>query len=146
MLFELVEYVAHRGLHHPFVARHFPFHKRHHRTYHERHDYKGTSWIKSLLQLALSFCGMLCVSGLGTLYVAWAVLVYNAMHCVSHTNIWPTVRAYHRAHHRTPFQNVGVSSPLMDWLCGTMHQDFVVRTPVLLLLPPPLSFAAVRSQ
>lgn len=148
MIFEAVEYGLHRALHYPAVARGIPFHKRHHRRYHESHEYNGRPWIKALLQ-QVGVTGLFLAAwfddwGGIALYVTWANTVYNAMHCVSHTNVWPTVRAYHRARHRVPFKNIGVSSPLIDWVCGTMHPEFVVRTPFLFLLPPPLSFLAVR--
>jgi len=147
MIFEAVEYGLHRVLHHPSVARWVPYHKRHHRRYHDSHEYNGTT-IKALLQqvgvTGLFLAAWINEWGAIALYVTWAIMVYNAMHCVSHTNVWPTVRAYHRAHHRNPFKNIGVSSPLIDWGCGTMHPEFVVRTPFLLLLPPPISFLGVR--
>jgi hypothetical protein len=150
MLFELIEYGIHRLLHMPGVRTRFSYHRIHHQTHYRDHDYKGIPLFKSILQLAIAigiFCYARLVLGPFALYVSWAILVYNTTHFVSHTNIWPTVRVYHRAHHRDPFKNIGVSSPLLDWLFNTMDETFVVHYPVLLfLLPAPLSFAAITHE
>lgn len=148
MIFELSEYAIHSALHVPAIAKMVPWHLRHHHRYARNHDYEGEHWQKSVAQqmLALGLCSFTWSYGCTPLllYVSWSVLVYNTMHCISHTDFWPVVRAYHRAHHRDPRKNRGVSSPACDWLFGSIHKDFTVTTPLLLILPPPMAFAAIR--
>jgi hypothetical protein len=143
MLFEFSEYVVHTLLHKPIVMQYFPYHKRHHRKYCREHDYVGTTWVLSIIQMIIAFSVVICTSKCVIQYIVWSVFVYNTMHSISHGNIWTIVRDYHLAHHRDSSKNIGVSSPLMDWLCDTLHKDFNIQRPILLLLPPPLSFMAV---
>ena len=147
MIFELVEYLIHRGLHQPQTSKHFPYHRNHHRTYQTDHDYRtNKSLLKSLIQqvLAVFVFSVAWSYGFIAVYIGWSILVYNLMHFISHTDLFPTIRAYHKAHHRDPSKNIGISSPAVDWFMNTMHDDFVVKHPILLILPAPLSFLAIE--
>jgi len=144
MILEAVEWSLHRLLHVPAASRVSAAHSRHHRLYHTTHHYASRTHIESAAQLGLACLLAAWVRGPFAAYVAWAVIVYNTMHWISHTSVWPTVTEYHRAHHRNVRRNVGVSSPVMDVLCGTMAPSFVVSRPLLLLLPAPLSFLAIQ--
>jgi len=158
MLLEFIEYAVHQAAHtRPLVwplAWCTTSHADHHDLHRiERgHNYTSTAFALAVLQQAgaLALFGAAVCASLRwgysewCTYAAWSVLVYNSAHFVSHTDWAPTMRAYHRAHHRNRRTNIGISSPLVDWVCGTMHASFVVSQPLLLLLPAPLSFWAVE--
>ena len=148
MLFELVEYLIHRSLHTKLTSKLVEAHKKHHASHRKDELHNYSSFRKSLKQQAaalLFYCSVVYSrSNWFIMYASWSLLVYNSMHLISHTSSWPKVRRYHRAHHVNSKRNLGVSSPVFDWAFGTMSSRFTVHTPILLLLPPPLSFTAVK--
>jgi hypothetical protein len=148
VLLEFIEYAAHRGLHTRTVSRYTTSHTSHHHHQVDRsHNYASAAFALAVMQQVTSVaaCGasLWFEYSMWCTYATWSVLVYNTAHFASHTNWVPLMRDYHRAHHRNSSTNVGVSSPLVDWVCGTMNSKFIVRAPIMLLLPSPLSFFAV---
>lgn len=150
MLFELTEYALHSFLHSRTVTSVIGVHTKHHDKHLSKKSYlyNPKKLIISSIQEALSL--LLFVSsfagshGACACYFSWSLLTYNTAHLLSHTFVWPALTEYHRVHHMCPSSNRGVSSPVCDYMFGTMHKNFYVNHPLALLLPAPLPFFFIR--
>jgi sterol desaturase/sphingolipid hydroxylase (fatty acid hydroxylase superfamily) len=135
----LAEYALHRGVGHRRGARN-PFsreHVRHHATV----TYFAPSWKKALIAtgiLALSavIAGPAFAIGFATMYAA-----YEFVHRRLHTHAPLTryghwARRHHLHHHFCrPHLNHGVTTPLWDWVFGTLEVPQLVRVPRRNALP-----------
>ncbi len=139
-LWTLLEYVLHRfGGHH---GRFGAAIRREHMNHHARPDTFSTMPRKLLLAvptlstlfvlvLALSTGAVAAGVTLGTT-VAW--LGYERLHRLVHVraprNAWGAwARRHHLFHHFNPRVNHGVTTPLWDWVFGTLARPDVVLVP-----------------
>lgn len=144
-MYELVEYLLHRFLH----ARRVQYHENHHRNHRVAYLYSRRAKLTGGLHCAGSLLFLvvwssmrldLCLKLVG-LYVGYGVLLYNTTHLYSHSSS----STYHRLHHTNPRYNFGISSPVWDYLFGTLHRRYTVSNRWYLLLPGPLSFLALST-
>ena len=150
MIFEIVEYFAHKFFDWEFTRRYITsVHKNHHLKYIRKNMYDYTvgeiscSFFQQTLITSVFLIYMRFDPSFFECYVMWSIFMYNLMHAFSHTNAWPLVRQYHRCHHICSQTNIGVSSPLCDWIFGTLHKNFIVTNKFFLFLPPPFSFLGI---
>ncbi len=157
----LAEYLLHRFLGHDKRTWPNPFATEHIR-HHSQGDYFAPSYKKALaavaaLALVLPAAMAIAGSGLGALYASSFVamyLTYEWLHRRAHTQAGlgaygRFLRRHHFHHHfGNPKSNHGVTSPLWDWLFGTLEPANRVRVPHKLamawLLDP--TTGEVRSQ
>ena len=144
----LAEYVIHRWLGHVFVGTRNPF-TLEHRKHHATTSYFSPWWKKAIaalgaLAVATSVAsavagpmhGFAFAAGLVAMYVA-----YEVVHRRAHTHGprgWYSrwVRHHHFTHHfQTPKKNHGVTSPLWDWVFGTLEPSATVRVPARHAMP-----------
>ncbi len=136
------EYLIHRFLGHEPKTRPNPFATEHIR-HHVEGNYFAPTWKKGLTAV-IATCALawpavsLAGATAGLLYVlgfVGAYLGYELMHRREHTH--PGAHAYarwarrHHFHHHfgDPTSNHGVTSPVWDWVFGTLQDPGVVRVP-----------------
>jgi sterol desaturase/sphingolipid hydroxylase (fatty acid hydroxylase superfamily) len=138
----LLEYVIHRWLGHDSRTRPNPFAAEHVR-HHSQGDYFAPAWKKALaavlfagvliapsIALAGALVGSSFVVGLITMYVA-----YEVLHRRDHTHpgrgsYMRFLRRHHFYHHfMDPSSNHGVTTPMWDWVFGTLRAPEVIRVP-----------------
>jgi len=137
-LWPFLEYALHRGLHiRARSARVRALLHRAHGLHHERPQVVGSNFIRfeaSASASALLF--LLFLSVLGTWSRAAALLLglwggyllYEFTHYVAHfgrprTAWMRAMRRHHRRHHRGEGRaRFGVTTPIGDWLCGTLRE------------------------
>jgi len=143
-----LEYVIHRWLGHDARTRPNPF-AAEHVLHHSRGNYFAPAWKKALsavlfaallavpsVALAGTLAGSCFVTGLIAMYIA-----YEALHRRDHTHpgsgaYMRFLRRHHFYHHFTdPSFNHGVTTPVWDWVFGTL------RAPGLIRVPPKLAMA-----
>jgi len=141
-LWSFLEYVIHRWLGHDARTRPNPFAAEHVR-HHGEGNYFAPSWKKALAAVAVIvlFSGpavWLAGVSAGLAYVvafAGAYLGYEVMHRREHTHpglgaFGRFARRHHFYHHFTnPAFNHGVTSPLWDWVFGTLRSPGTIRVP-----------------
>lgn len=137
-----LEYVIHRWLGHDARMRPNPFSAEHVR-HHSEGSYFAPSWKKALsavfvtavligpsMGLAGPAAGSSFVAGLMTMYVA-----YEVLHRREHTQpgrgrYMRFLRRHHFHHHfMNPRTNHGVTTPIWDWVFGTLQAPGVIRVP-----------------
>lgn len=137
-----LEYVIHRWLGHDARTRPNPFAAEHTR-HHSEGNYFAPSWKKAVtavgiaalligpsLALAGPVAGSCFVAGLISMYVA-----YEVLHRREHTHpgrgaYMKRLRRHHFYHHfADPHFNHGVTTPLWDWVFGTLHTPTMIRVP-----------------
>jgi sterol desaturase/sphingolipid hydroxylase (fatty acid hydroxylase superfamily) len=144
----LLEYVLHRWLGHDPRTRPNPFAAEHVR-HHSEGDYFAPTSKKVIVGLVTTpllaipavaltgpAVGLAFVTGFVTMYVA-----YEVVHRRDHTH--PGIGAYgrflrrhHFYHHFVdPSANHGVTSPVWDWVFGTLRRPGVIRVPRKLAMP-----------
>ncbi|KPK17802.1 MAG: hypothetical protein AMJ62_00780 [Myxococcales bacterium SG8_38] len=143
-----LEYVIHRWLGHDARTRPNPFAAEHVR-HHSEGNYFAPSWKKAVaavlftamligpsIALAGVAAGSSFVAGLITMYVA-----YEVVHRRDHTHpgsgsYMKLIRRHHFYHHFTdPHFNHGVTTPLWDWVFGTLQPPGLIRVPPKLAMP-----------
>lgn len=144
----LLEYLIHRWLGHDSRTRPNPFAAEHVR-HHSQGNYFAPAWKKVLsallfattligpsIALAGALAGSSFVVGLISMYVA-----YEVLHRRDHTHpgrgsYMRFLRRHHFYHHFTdPNFNHGVTTPIWDWVFGTL------RAPGLIQVPPKLAMS-----
>jgi sterol desaturase/sphingolipid hydroxylase (fatty acid hydroxylase superfamily) len=71
----------------------------------------GAGWVSPLF------------SGFSIGYLVYDMLHYATHHFAMRNGYWKFIKRYHMQHHyKTPNQQFGVSSPLWDWVFGTMPE------------------------
>lgn len=147
MLYELVEYTLHRYLHKRTNTRAGAHHTRHHAKHCDsKFEYPVDRALAGAVQVLLTCTALVLTYSSSSplvVYGAAGVLSYNACHWGAHVLPNSRLGRYHRAHHANSRCNFGVGSPLGDVLGGTLSSKFHVSRAALLLLPPPLAFAAL---
>ncbi len=137
-----MEYVIHRWLGHDPRTRPNPFASEHLR-HHSEGDYFAPSWKKAVAAIAviaLLSGPAIWLAGPSTgvafvLAFTGAYLFYEAMHRREHThpgvgNFGRFLRRHHFYHHFTdPAFNHGVTSPIWDWVFGTLRPPGRIRVP-----------------
>jgi sterol desaturase/sphingolipid hydroxylase (fatty acid hydroxylase superfamily) len=129
----LLEYTLHRGLGHRKRARN-PF-SREHVKHHATVTYFAPTWKKSaiaigILSISAALTGLPYAIGFAAMYGA-----YEHVHRRLHTHAPLTrygrwARRHHLHHHfAKPHLNHGVTTPLWDWVFGTLDVPDVVRVP-----------------
>jgi sterol desaturase/sphingolipid hydroxylase (fatty acid hydroxylase superfamily) len=142
LTWSFMEYVIHRWLGHDTRTRPNPFATEHVR-HHGEGNYFAPGWKKALAALAV--VGLLSGPAIwlaGTsaglafvLSFAGTYLGYEAMHRRAHTHAGigaygRFARRHHFYHHFTdPRMNHGVTSPVWDWVFGTLRPPGVIRVP-----------------
>ncbi len=142
-----LEYVIHRWLGHDRRFRGNPFGTEHLR-HHIEGDYFAPSWKKAIFAVVvsaiLSVPAVLLAGALGAAWVAGFVVFYGAYEVLhrrehTHAGIGPYgrwARRHHLHHHFSrPQLNHGVTSPLWDWVFGTLEVPQVVKVPRANALP-----------
>ena len=89
------------------------------------------------------------ISNLFKIYFFYSGFLYNLCHHMQHTNLFinTNMSKYHRLHHINSLSNLGVSSPIVDILLGTMNKKCRIKKKLsdkLLLLFPILSFKSIE--
>ncbi len=141
----LLEYVIHRWMGHEraFMKRWYNFFGGEHTRHHSEGDYFAPPWKKALAALALvpvvtGLVGLVVGTTLAAAYAVGFVgfyLTYEWLHLRLHTHEALTpygrwARKHHFAHHfHNPSHNHGVTSPIWDWVFGTLDRVQVVRVP-----------------
>ena len=137
-----LEYVIHRWLGHDVRTRPNPFAAEHIR-HHSQGDYFAPAWKKALsavlfvavlvwpsTSLAGPLAGSSFVVGLVAMYLA-----YEVLHRRDHTHpgrgsYMRFLRRHHFYHHFTsPDFNHGVTTPIWDWVFGTLRAPGLIRVP-----------------
>ncbi len=137
-----LEYVLHRWLGHDARTRPNPF-AAEHVLHHSRGNYFAPAWKKGLSALGVAglligpsvlvagpLAGAAFVAGLVAMYLA-----YEVLHRREHTHPgWGRyarfLRRHHFCHHFTdPSCNHGVTSPVWDWVFGTLREPGRIRVP-----------------
>ena len=137
-----LEYVLHRWLGHDARTRPNPFAAEHVR-HHSQGDYFAPAWKKVLtaalvsavlagpsLALAGPLAGWSFVTGFIAMYVAYEV-VHRRDHTHPGVGSYPRfLRRHHFYHHFTdPDFNHGVTTPVWDWVFGTLREPGLIRVP-----------------
>ena len=146
LAWSLAEYTLHRGFGHRKGARN-PFsveHLKHHATV----TWFAPTWKKSLAALfVLGVTAPALVAWQGVVGLVAAVsftgtyVTYEVLHRRLHTHAGRTrygrwARRHHLHHHFSrPRLNHGVTSPLWDWVFGTLEVPSTVQVPKSLALP-----------
>ena len=135
LLFSLIEYGFHRWLFHGNVPLFAPGHQKHHDN---PLGYDSLPFFLPpvlLLMLWGAFClalpfatALLLTGGIAAGYAA-----YGSTHALMHVTQFkhPLARrwaASHHVHHYHPDSNFGVTTPLWDFLLGTLHKRSGTRT------------------
>ena len=142
-----LEYLIHRWLGHDSRTRPNPFAAEHVR-HHSQGDYFAPAWKKVLstvlfaavligpsVALAGALAGSSFVVGLIGMYVA-----YEVLHRRDHTHpgrgsYMQFLRRHHFYHHFTdPSFNHGVTTPVWDWVFGTLRAPGLIRVPAKLAM------------
>lgn len=137
-----LEYVIHRWLGHDARTRPNPFAAEHVR-HHSEGNYFAPSWKKVLVAgvfalvligpstaLAGTVAGPCFVAGLITMYGAYEVLHRRAHTHPGRGPYAKLLRRHHFYHHFTnPHFNHGVTTPLWDWVFGTLRDPGLIRVP-----------------
>ena len=141
LVWTFVEYVLHDFVGHRPKGKHRP--SREHLMHHATTDY-FTSWPKKMV-LAVPVLGS--AAGLGTLLVGptpgiafalgitagWMAyeVVHKSLHVRAPRNAYGRwARRHHFHHHFTnPRKNHGVTTPLWDWVFGTLERAETIRVP-----------------
>ena len=137
-----LEYVIHRWLGHDVRTRPNPFAAEHVR-HHSQGDYFAPAWKKGLsalvavalligpsVALAGAVVGSSFALGFVSMYIA-----YEVLHRRDHTHpgrgsYMRFLRRHHFYHHFTdPSCNHGVTSPVWDWVFGTLRAPGLIRVP-----------------
>ncbi len=137
-----LEYVIHRWLGHDVRTRPNPFAAEHIR-HHSEGDYFAPTWKKAVAAAVLvavlvgpavavagAWVGLSFVTGLVGMYVAYEVL-HRRDHTHPGTGAYMRfLRRHHFHHHFTdPDFNHGVTTPVWDWVFGTLRGPGLVRVP-----------------
>jgi len=142
IVWTFLEYVIHRWLGHESRTRPNPFAAEHVR-HHSQVDYFAPAWKKVLSAVLLAAvlvgpsvalggapAGCSFVAGLIAMYVA-----YEVLHRRDHTHpgrgsYMQFLRRHHFYHHFTdPKFNHGVTTPIWDWVFGTLQAPGTIRVP-----------------
>lgn len=135
----LTEYAVHRGFGHRKGARNAfsQEHLKHHATV----TYFAPSWKKGVVAagmfgLAFAVAGLAFAIGFSAMYVAYEV-VHRRLHtCAALNSYGRWARRHHLHHHFSrPRLNHGVTTPLWDWVFGTLEVPQVVLVPRRNALP-----------
>lgn len=142
IVWTFLEYVIHRWLGHDSRTRPNPFAAEHVR-HHSQVDYFAPAWKKVLSAVFLAAvligpsvalggapAGSSFVVGFIAMYVA-----YEVLHRRDHTHpgrgsYMQFLRRHHFYHHFTdPNSNHGVTTPIWDWVFGTLKAPGIIRVP-----------------
>lgn len=135
----LTEYAIHRGFGHRKGARNaFSVeHLKHHATV----TYFAPTWKKAVVAVtmfALTFAaaGVAFALGFAAMYVAYEV-VHRRLHTCAPLNAYGRWARRHHLHHHfsRPRLNHGVTTPLWDWVFGTLEVPSMVLVPRRNALP-----------
>jgi len=145
----LLEYALHRWLGHDRRIVHKNPFGLEHTAHHSRGHYFAPAWKKGAAALlVLGSVGPLAVLAVGapagiafTAGLTACYLAYEALHRLLH--VWAGVgpyarwaRRHHFFHHfHDPQTNHGVTTPLWDWVFGTLRRADVVAVPPKLAMP-----------
>lgn len=144
----LLEYLIHRWLGHDVRTRPNPFAAEHVRHHSEGNYFAPTSKkaVVALVMIPLLALPAIALSGV-ELGVAFAVgfvamyVTYEVVHRRDHTHpgfgpYGRFLRRHHFYHHFVdPSTNHGVTSPVWDWVFGTLRRPGVIRVPRKLAMP-----------
>jgi sterol desaturase/sphingolipid hydroxylase (fatty acid hydroxylase superfamily) len=131
VLWSLEEYVFHRyALHYDILYT--MYHGIHHTRWIQLSTLFKPQWliVASMgiqYQLCLYICGLLAASKL-FVWLPLYYLLFEWLHYSTHYTgpRWMNqIRDYHRAHHIEESLNYGITTPMWDWVFGTLHPDFV---------------------
>jgi len=141
----LAEYILHRGFGHkkgknPFTVEHL--------AHHADHSYFAPTWKKALITVAVVtvvapflLWGAGAVGLAGVLGFVAMYLMYELVHRRLHTHAPVTrygrwARRHHLYHHfKRPHLNHGVTTPLWDWVFGTLEVPSSINVPKKHILP-----------
>lgn len=131
MVWSLEEYVFHRyALHEAFLYR--LYHGIHHTRWVQLSTLFKPQWLITAAMVS-QYHVLYWMFGLAVVrqLFVWLPLYYvlfEWLHYCSHYS-GPTwlapIKEYHRAHHMDETANYGITTPLWDWACGTLHSDCV---------------------
>merc|ERR1711964_871630 len=148
----VIEYILHWVFHTRIVKRFMASHTHHHSSRPVSDMYYP--WAITSRKQHLEYeIGSAIAAILFFYYGCWELFLislytchYNIMHQWQHRHTGTIVYKYHVQHHRNANTHIGVCSPLVDIIRGTMSKRFKLRSPAhVLLLPfPVVTFWAVE--